>query len=117
MSGLMFPKTMTKKKRRKHGESILHEKNGTCYLCMLLYGDSTYHSNLHKHHVFGGANRKFSEEDGLTVWLDIAHHEYGPEAVHENIEIMRLLQKEAQRAYEKTHTREQFMIRYGRNFL
>lgn len=33
--GLMFPKTQKKRKKKmKHPKSIIHEKNGTCYLCM-----------------------------------------------------------------------------------
>ena len=33
--GLMFPKTQKKRKKKmKHPKSIIHEKNGTCYLCI-----------------------------------------------------------------------------------
>ncbi len=45
------------------------------------------------------------------------HHRTGPEAVHRSIKSMRLLQEEAQRSYEKTHTRKQFMELIGRNYL
>lgn len=117
MSGLMYPKTPNKKIRKKHKDSILHEKDGTCYLCVKLRNDYTRYPVLHKHHIFGGPNRDLAEEDGLTVYLDVYHHELGPEAVHKNYELMRLLQQDGQRAYEGNHTRKQFMSRYGRNYL
>lgn len=42
--GLMFPKTQKKRKKKmKHPKSIIHEKNGTCYLCMLLDGNYKKH--------------------------------------------------------------------------
>ena len=53
----------------KHPRSILHEKNGTCYLCMLLDGNHKKHLLLDEHHIFGGPNRMHSEETGLKVWL------------------------------------------------
>ena len=49
--GLMFPKTQKKRKKRmKHPKSILQEKNGTCYLCMLLDGNHKKHLLLDEHH-------------------------------------------------------------------
>lgn len=46
-----------------------------------------------------------------------AHHIDGPEAVHNNQKNMRLIQEDCQKAYEKTHTRQQFMELVGRNYL
>lgn len=67
-SGLIFPKTQKKKKKRmKHPKSLLHEKNGTCYLCMLLDGNYKKHLFIDEHHIFGGPNRKHSEETGMKV--------------------------------------------------
>lgn len=81
--GLMFPKTQKKRKKRmKHPRSILHEKNGTCYLCMLLDGNHNKHLLLDEHHIFGGPNRIHSEEAGLKVWLCLDHHTMGSLAVH-----------------------------------
>lgn len=117
MSGMMFPKTPSRKKRKKHKASILHKKNGTCYLCIRLHNDFRYHKDLHEHHVFGGPNRDISEAEGFKVYLDLEHHETGKEAVHLNAESMRLIQQDCQREYEKTHTRQQFMELIGRNYL
>lgn len=97
--------------------SIIHKQDGTCYLCLKLYFDYRTHKVLHKHHVFGGPNRNASEQEGFYCWLCLEHHVLGPEAVHNNISMMRLLQRDAQRKYEETHTREEFMAIIGRNFL
>lgn len=58
-----------------------------------------------------------SEEHGFKVKLCPKHHRTGTDAVHQNIKNLRMLQKDAQREYEKTHTRQQFMELIGRNYL
>lgn len=117
MTGLMYPKPVRKKKRKKHGKSILHERNGTCYLCMELLGNYTVYPVVHEHHIYDGPNKPLSEEDGLKVYLCVNHHIMHKEAVHENIDHMRFLQREGQRAFERTHTREEFYARYKRYYL
>lgn len=117
MNTMMYPKTQGKKKRKKHKASILMKKDGTCYLCVKLHGDYRIHQGLHDHHIFGGPNRPVSEAEGFKAWLCPGHHEYGPEAVHTNHDTMLLLQQDAQREYEKTHSREEFMELIGRNYL
>ena len=115
--GLLYPKPVRKKKRKRHKASILHEKDGTCYLCMELLGNYTVYPVVHEHHIFDGPNKPLSEADGLKVYLCVNHHIMHKEAVHENIENMRLLQAAGQRAYEREHTRAEFMERYHRNYL
>ncbi len=105
-------------KKKKHKESILHCKDGTCYLCMKLDGDYAQKRHLHEHHIFGGnPNRAISEAEGLKVYLCLEHHTVGPAAVHNNHENMRILQRDGQRAYERTHSRGEFMALVGRNYL
>ena len=41
----------------------------------------------------------------------------GPEAVHNNHKNMRVLHRDGQRAYERTHSRAEFMSLIGRNYL
>ena len=53
----------------------------------------------------------------MKCWLCIEHHTQGPEAVHNNIRNARILQQAAQQAYEKTHTREEFVRLIGRNYM
>ena len=115
--GLMFPKKGKKKKRKKHGVSILHQRDGTCYLCVRLHRDFRYHDVLHKHHIYRGPCRDISEAEGFYVYLCLEHHEIGKEAVHNNKENMELLQVECQRKYEESHTRQQFMELIGKNYL
>lgn len=70
------------------------------------------------HHVFGAANRRFSEKDGLMVRLcrychDMTH--FDPDESYKRQEDLHV---KGQQAYEAAgHTREEFMQRYGRNYL
>lgn len=99
-------------------KSILQEKDGTCYLCRKLYGTDSRQKNIEEHHVFGGtANRKLSEKYGLKVYLCIAHHREGPEAVHQSRRYDLMLKEDAQEAFEQNHTRQEFVNIFGRNWL
>ena len=78
---------------------------------------STY--NLEEHHIFfGTANRKVSEKNGLKVWLTSEEHR-GTYGVHgkfgRDLDIK--LKQDAQRKYEETHTREEFIKLIGKNYL
>jgi len=99
-------------------KSIIHEKDGTCYLCQkLLKQDHTY-KYTEEHHVFGGkANRKLSEKYGLKVHLCVWHHREGPMAVHKNAGVSEGLKRDAQEIFEQTHTREEFREIFGKSWL
>ena len=78
---------------------------------------STY--NLEEHHIFfGTANRKVSEKIGFKVWLTAGEHR-GTDGVHgkngRQLDIK--LKKIAQRKYEETHTREEFIKLIGKSYL
>ena len=113
---MMYPKQKTKKRRMKHPPSILPQRPGECYLCEKL-GIVRYWTYLERHHIFDGPNKKISEENGFTVRLCVGHHREGADAVHRNANMMRLLQRDAQRAYEKSHSREEFFKLMRRNYL
>lgn len=68
-----------------------------------------------KHHLLNGtAFRKKSEEDGLYVYLHHCCHMW----LHGKPMSMRTFKKRAQRYYEENiGTREQFIKRYGKNYL
>lgn len=117
MSGLKFPKCKDKKKRQAHKDSILQRPDRRCYLCVWLDGDIREHEELHVHHIYGGPNRKISEAEGFKVWLCPYHHQHGASAVHKNIWTNRMLQQAAQKKYEETHSRDEFMRLIGRNYL
>lgn len=67
--------------------------------------------------VFGRANRKLSEKYGLKVYLCLWHHTEGPEAVHHNARLRQQLEEDAQRAFMKTHSLDEWMSVFGRNFI
>ncbi|MBQ2641746.1 MAG: hypothetical protein IJG15_07095 [Lachnospiraceae bacterium] len=120
MSALMFPKKPARKRGRAHARhSILQADTDRrrCWLCMRMH-DYSEKISLHKHHVYEGtALRRISEAEGFFVWLCPQHHEFGPMSAHTDIGVRRSLQKEAQREYEKHHTREEFMRLVGRSYL
>ena len=105
------------KRRKKHKPSILQEKGSPCYLCMKMRPHYEWQKVVHEHHIFGGSNRDKSEAEGLKVYLCLDHHINGKEAVHNNAGLMRELRQDGQRAFEKTHTREEFMKLFGKNYL
>ena len=69
------------------------------------------------HHILSGFRRANADADGLCVWLCHWCHNEPPDGVHYNPERRLYLRKIAQQEYEKTHTRAEFMARYGKNFL
>lgn len=99
-------------------KSIMHQKDGTCYLCMMLNGDYDDHKVTEEHHaVFGVQNRSRAEHWGLKVYLCPCHHRTGKEAVHKNYKITRFLQEKAQQAFEKIHPELSWMEEFGRNYI
>lgn len=92
-------------------DSILQNKK-ECIVCGTC-------RNLHKHHIYFGANRKVSENNGFWCWLCGHHHNQSSEGVHcmNGHKLDVFLKKTCQAEYEKTHTRQEFMALIGRNFL
>ena len=88
-------------------KSIISNAN-KCYYC----GSNR---NLEKHHcLLGTANRRKADKDGLWVYLC---HDCHQDVHNYNTIARKSLQKEAQKAYERTHSREEFMERYHFNYL
>lgn len=100
-------------------KSIRHNKQDrTCYLCMLLRQDCDTRSSLQEHHAMPGtANRKLSEKYGLKVYLCMEHHTAGPDAVHNNAGLQRMLQEKAQRVFERKYSHEKWMEVFGRSYI
>ena len=100
-------------------KSIMHNKQDrTCYLCMLLNCDYDTRTGLQEHHAFlGNPNRRHAEHYGLKVYLCIQHHTAGPEAVHNNPEHKKLLQRKAQEIFEAKYSHEKWMEVFGENFI
>ncbi len=74
---------------------------------------------LHKHHIFGAFNRDNSEKYGLWVWLQWDRHiENSPHRTpHNDKSVDLMLKKTAQRKFEETHSRDEFMQIFGRSWL
>lgn len=87
-----------------------------CYLC----SKNGQTDRLERHHIFGGANRGKSEEDGLWVWLcGNECHRNGKQAAHRSRNTMISLHRAGELAYLEAYnkTKEDFLTRYGRNYL
>lgn len=90
--------------------SILQNEK-KCFICGT-------HLGLHCHHIFGGnANRKKSEKYGLKIWLCGRHHNLSNEGIHFNKAVDLSVKRKAQEKFEETHTREEFMQIFGKNYL
>lgn len=118
MTGLLFPKKVEKKRQKSHAKQSIIHNDRYCYLCWKRYGRINAH-NLHKHHCFHGtANRQLAEEDGLFVNVCVECHEIDKDAIHNNHDTDMFVMQQAQMAYEsKIGSREDFVKRYGKNFL
>ena len=76
-------------------------------------------THTERHHIFGGANRRRSERDGLVVNLCVLCHREGKNAVHRSAETMQMLHEYGQRLWmERTGgSVEEFRGAYGKNYL
>jgi len=91
-------------------------KERECFLC----GRNGADDPLDKHHIFGGAYRRKSEQYGLTVYLCHARcHEKGRHAVHRDGEVMRWMREYGQRKVmdEQGWTVEEFIREFGKNYM
>lgn len=87
------------------------QQDRECLVCKTTY-------DLHKHHCFyGTANRKMSEKYGLTVYLCSRHHNGSNYGIHFNKVLDIKIKQLAQRKFEETHTREEFMAIFGKSWL
>lgn len=96
-------------------KSIVQTDCDKCFLC----SKNGLYDRLEKHHIFGAYNRRKSEEDGLFVFLcGDSCHRNGKHAAHRDKNIMDQLHKVGQKKWEEHYgTREEFMKRYGKNYL
>ena len=90
--------------------SVFTDDLYTCYLTK---------SNLtHRHHVFGGSNRKRSEKYGFIIPLHPNLHNMSNEGVHFNKELDLKFKKMAQTYYENHYgTRQEFRTEFGKSYL
>jgi len=72
---------------------------------------------LHRHHIYAGSLRNTSERMGAVVMLCPSCHTTGKFAVHNDPKMNLWLKQVWQREFEKTHTREDFIKLFRRNYL
>lgn len=91
--------------------SIMQEDK-KCYVCGTI-------NNLDFHHIFFGANRKISDDNGFAVWLCAMHHTGSNSGVHckGGHALNMKLKQECQAKYEETHTRQEFRNLIGKSYL
>lgn len=75
--------------------------------------------NLHKHHVFGGANRKKSERLGLTIYLRADWHNMEKYSIHMDAELNHKIKAEAQEKAMEYYdwTVDDFIREFGKNYM
>ena len=105
-------------------KSIMGSEKGVCYLCQKngLYA----RKDTECHHVFGGGNRGVCDEDGVTVHLCRRHHHLCHNG-SQSAKLRYMLHKEGERKWIEVYGPdilrnggdpiEEFMKRYGRNYL
>ena len=97
-------------------KSIVHDAK-ECWACRNLYNVSNVR-RLEEHHIYPGVPRRaLSEHYGLKVYLCREHHNVSPCGVHFDPALMLRLQQEGQRAFERDHSREEFLRLFGKNYL
>ena len=91
--------------------SILQSEK-VCYVT-----GSTY--NLHKHHIYAGGRRRISEREGFWVYLTGSLHNQSNDGVHgkDGHYLDMKLKQDCQRKYEENHSREEFILLIGKNYL
>ena len=82
-----------------------------CYICHT-------QRDLQRHHIFGGPNRRRSDDDGLWIYLCVDHHT-GNHGVHRDFGLALEIKQMGERAWIERYgkTREEFIRDYGKNFL
>ena len=90
-------------------QSIIQSEK-ECFICHNTIG-------LHDHHIFGAANRKWSEKYGLKIWLCPRCHNMSDDGIHFRKDLMLKVKQIGQRKFGETHTREEFLRIFGRNYL
>ena len=94
-------------------KSIIKGDDEFCFLCkrknFLIPGTDTHHM------IFGTANRKLSDKDGLTCHLCHTHHMRLHQYGEHKEELQKLAQITWMEYYEKSI--DEFRERYGKNYL
>lgn len=104
-TGQMKKKSSKLAKLERKRYSIITKDLDKCYIC--------HKKKIDLHEIFRGRNRQTSMKNGLVIPVCRKCHDLIPKD-----KILREeLHKIGQKAYEKTHTREEFIATFGKNYL
>ena len=80
---------------------------------------TTRFAGSHRHEIFYGSNRQKSIEDGLVIFLRPEDHNMSENGIHANREFDLYAKRKAQARWQEFYgkTTEQFIKRYGKNYL
>jgi len=87
-------------------KSIIQSKR-ECYICHSKY-------QLEEHHLFQGPNRNQAEKQGLKVYLCRNCHYTVHNMNYQELNKLHIL---GQKKFEETHTREEFMALFHKNYI
>lgn len=75
--------------------------------------------DLHKHHVFGGANRNLSETYGCWLYLCAHHHNMSNQGIHFDPQLDALVKKTTQRRWMTFYgkNKDDFIRVFGRSYI
>ena len=90
-------------------KSIIQQGDERCFICGRV-------TELERHHILGGPNRKWSEKYGLTVLLCHEHHT-GKDGIQYNRQKGDSLKRLAQIAFEARHSHAEWMDIFRKNYL
>lgn len=101
-------------------KSIVQTGDTKCFYCHMAIGAET-------HHIFGGPNRRLSDKDGLTVRLCRQCHDELHNDKNRSEPMQKALHELGQTKWEEHYgpglalggkdPRQEFLKRYGRNYL
>lgn len=90
-------------------KSLIQDNSEICFLC-----GKRIVGTKDEHHIFNGANRKKSDEDGMVVYLHRTCHQW----LHEHPISMNTFKQRGQRVWESIYgSRKDFIKRYRKNYL
>ena len=72
---------------------------------------------LHKHHIYFAARRKASDKWGCWVYLRADWHNLASYGVHFNHDLDMRLKRECQERFEALYGHNEFMQKFGKNYL
>lgn len=113
----MKSRTNKQAKKEKERFSIIYPDLTKCCECGLKTGDYDTRLNMYtqveKNEVFSGSYRSISMEDGMVAPLCTFCHKL----FHKDIMLNLYYKVKFQKEYMKTHTLDEFIARYGQNYI